>query len=219
MQVDPAVLRAARRGEQQAHAVLFNTFSAAVYSLTLRLSQSEATADDLLQETFIEVMRSLPGFRGDASLATWIRRVAVSKCLMHMRSAWERKSTDLDDELDDGRTAAGSVTGPDAGQQLDLEAALGTLAPSARTVVWLHDVEGYTHREIAALMDRSESFSKSQLSRAHAALRDYLGEPPGGQSDRAGANAATGHGQPAPGERDESQRAAPSRRELLPCRI
>jgi RNA polymerase sigma-70 factor (ECF subfamily) len=218
LQIDPAVLRAARRGERQAHAVLFNTFSAAVYSLTLRLSQSAAVADDLLQETFIEVMRSLPGFRGDASVATWIRRIAVSKCLMHLRSAWERKATGLGDDLDTMLTDDRPELGPDAGQQLDLEAALGSLSATARAVVWLHDVEGYTHREISELMGRSESFSKSQLSRAHALLRQYLAEPPGGRTDES-SDDAPGEAARCAGRRNDASRAAPSRREMLPCRI
>lgn len=218
MQIDPAVLRAARRGERQAHAVLFNTFSAAVYSLTLRLSQSTAVADDLLQDTFIEVMRSLPGFRGDASVATWIRRIAVSKCLMHMRSAWERKATALDDDGDTAPAADHGALAPDAGQQMDLEAALASLSETARAVVWLHDVEGYTHREIGELMDRSESFSKSQLSRAHALLRQYLAEPPDGRTDEAPDVAADEAARSASGRKDDS-RAAPSRREMLACRI
>jgi RNA polymerase sigma-70 factor (ECF subfamily) len=58
---------------------------------------------------------------------------------------------------------------------MDLELALSLLAPVARTVVWLHDVEGYTHREIGALMNKTPSFSKSQLARAHGRLRELLG--------------------------------------------
>ena len=59
---------------------------------------------------------------------------------------------------------------------MDLEAALERLPETSRAVVWLHDVEGYTHEEIAGMMDKTPSFSKSQLSRAHAKLRTWLGE-------------------------------------------
>ena len=64
----------------------------------------------------------------------------------------------------------------DAALRMDLEAALERLSETSRAVVWLHDVEGYTHEEIAAMMERTVSFSKSQLARAHARLRRWLGE-------------------------------------------
>ena len=129
-------------------------------------------ADDLTQETFVDILRGLPGFRFNASLSTWVRRIAVSRCLMHMRSAWERKAIALDAIAEPASADIDHATRIELGH--DLAAALGELAPNARVVVWLHDVEGYTHREIAELMDKSVSFSKSCLSRAHQQLRDVL---------------------------------------------
>ena len=135
-----------------------------------------AQAEDLLQETFIEVMRSISKFRGEAPLGAWIRRIAVSKALMFLRSAWHARGQTLDDEWDDMTPGDGSSHGlsqhPD--DALDLDAALANLPDVSRTVVWLHDVEGFTHREIAEFMGRTESFSKSQLSRAYQRLRPML---------------------------------------------
>ena len=177
--VDDSVIRRARRGDAGAHESLYRALAPAVYTLALRLVKVPAVAEDMLQETFIEVMRSLPRYRGDASLATWVRRIAVSKCLMHLRSAWHRRAGELgdgDDPVDGGAPVAESV-----GLRLDLEAALARLPAESRVVVWLHDVEGYTHREIALAMQKTESYSKSQLSRAHRRLRGLLagdaGEP------------------------------------------
>jgi RNA polymerase sigma-70 factor (ECF subfamily) len=170
--IETSVLERARRGDTRAHESLYRTFSPAVYTLALRLVKTPALAEDMLQETFIEVMRSLPRYRGDASMATWIRRIAVSKCLMHLRSAWHNRAADFadgDDPADGAAPVADSV-----GLRMDLEDALAALAPESRVVVWLHDVEGYTHREIAVLMERTESFSKSQLARAHRKLRGLL---------------------------------------------
>ncbi|MEJ2603542.1 MAG: RNA polymerase sigma factor [Gammaproteobacteria bacterium] len=170
--IDETVLDRARRGDARAHESLYRSFSPAVYTLSLRLVKTPALAEDMLQETFIEVMRSLPRYRGDASLATWIRRIAVSKCLMHLRSAWHNRAAgfaDGDDPADAAAPLAESV-----GLRMDLQDALASLAPESRVVVWLHDVEGYTHREIAVLMQRTESFSKSQLARAHQKLRELL---------------------------------------------
>ncbi|MCK5324506.1 MAG: RNA polymerase sigma factor, partial [Woeseiaceae bacterium] len=133
-------------------------------------------AEDLVQETFIEVMRSIGQFRGEAAVGSWIRRVAVSKALMFLRSAWTSRSQSLADGWDDmtpGDAASHGISRhPD--DALDLDAALAGLPSVSRAVVWLHDVEGYTHKEIAALMGKTESFSKSQLSRAYQRLRPML---------------------------------------------
>lgn len=160
----------------KAHEIIFRTFSPPVYSLMARMTGSTHTADDLLQETFVEVIRSIGRFRGDASLATWIRRIAVSKCLMHMRSAWNNRATlfrDLGEDHLPYEPAAPSDT-PLTQVQMDLEKALARLSDTSRVVVLLHDVEGYTHKEIAELMGRSVSFSKSQLARAHQRLQQAV---------------------------------------------
>jgi RNA polymerase sigma-70 factor (ECF subfamily) len=95
---------------------------------------------------------------------------------MFLRSAWHQRGQNLDDDWEEMMTGSqlghGSPTQPE--QAIDLDAALGNLPAVSRTVVWLHDVEGYTHKEIAALLGKSESFSKSQLSRAYQKLRPML---------------------------------------------
>jgi RNA polymerase sigma factor (sigma-70 family) len=140
------------------------------------MSGSTATADDLLQDTFIEVMRSIGGFREEAKLATWIRRIAVSKCLMHMRSAWENRATAFRDLGEEPNPDGSGIASGEAATQtrMDLERALARLSDVSRLVVMLHDVEGYTHREIADMMGKSVSFSKSQLSRAHQRLQQAV---------------------------------------------
>lgn len=174
--LDPGIVMRARHGDMRAHEIIYRTFSAPVYSLLARMTGSTATADDLAQETFIEVIRSIDRFRGDASLATWIRRIAVSKCLMHMRSAWQNRAT-LFRDLGENHPATQPRVGSEAvltQVQLDLERALARLSDVSRVVVILHDIEGYTHREIAMLTGKSVSFSKSQLARAHQRLRQAI---------------------------------------------
>jgi len=180
--VEPGIVRRASRGDMQAHAVLYRTFSGAVYTLAYRMLKQPALADEILQETFLEVLSKISGYSGDGPLAAWVRRIAVNKCLMHLRSAWNRHGVGLEH----GETAPGSGELADSGKpegfvgqidaRLDLAAALDRLGPVSRTVVWLHDVEGFTHREIAEAMGKTVSFSKSQLARAHDRLQQYLGE-------------------------------------------
>jgi len=176
IRIDPSIVKRAVRGEAKAHEIIYRAFSAPVYSVGLRFTRVPAHAEDLLQETFIEVMRSIGKFRGEAPLGAWIRRIAVSKALMFLRSAWHARGQSLDDDWDDmmpGNAGNHGVTGrPD--EALDLDAAMANLPEVARAVVWLHDVEGFTHKEIAGMMGKSESFSKSQLSRAYQRLRPML---------------------------------------------
>jgi len=176
IQIDPGIVKRAARGDAKAHEIIYRAYSSPVYSVCLRFTRIPAQAEDLLQETFIEVIRSIAKFRGEAPLGIWIRRVAVSKALMFLRSAWHKRGQSLDDDWEEMMTGSqlghGSPTQPE--QAIDLDAALGNLPAVTRTVVWLHDVEGYTHKEIAALLGKSESFSKSQLSRAYQKLRPML---------------------------------------------
>ncbi len=176
IQIDPAIVKRAARGDPRAHEIIYRAFSAPVYSICLRFTKVPAQAEDLVQETFIEIMRSISKFRGEAALGSWIRRIAVSKALMYLRSAWTARGQSLADdwqEVTPGDVASHGVSSnPDAA--LDLDAALANLPSVSRAVVWLHDVEGYTHKEIAAFMGRTESFSKSQLSRAYQRLRPML---------------------------------------------
>jgi RNA polymerase sigma factor (sigma-70 family) len=179
IEIDPAIVRRAARGDGRAHEIIYRAFSAPVYSICLRFTRVPAQAEDLLQETFMEVIRSIRGFREEAPLGCWIRRIAVTKALMFLRSAWHSRGQSLDPDRDDvhpGRPDGRDETWfPD--QAIDLDAALAALPSVSRAVVWLHDVEGFTHREIAELMGKTESFSKSQLARAYRRLRPLL-EPP-----------------------------------------
>jgi RNA polymerase sigma-70 factor (ECF subfamily) len=159
-----------------AEGIIYGAFAAPVYSLCLRFTRVPAHAEDLVQDTFIEVMRSIGRFRGEAALGTWIRRIAVSKALMFLRSAWTSRGESLGDDWED--LTAGDVAGfgvsrhPD--EAMDLDSALANLPDVSRVVIWLHDVEGFTHKEIAKQLGKTESFSKSQLSRAYLKLRPML---------------------------------------------
>jgi len=176
IQIDPAIVKRAARGDGRAHEIIYRSFATPVYALCLRFTRVPAHAEDLVQETFIEIMRSIAKFRGEAALGSWIRRIAVTKALMFLRSAWTSRGQSLADDWDDvtpGNAASHGISShPD--EAIDLDAALANLPSVSRTVVWLHDVEGFTHKEIGSLMGRSESFSKSQLSRAYQRLRPML---------------------------------------------
>ncbi len=182
VELDDVTVARARRGDLAALEALFRAFERPVYNLGRRLLGDGHDAEDMLQETFVEVVRSVKSFRGDAPLGAWVRKVAASKALMRLRRDRARPGEEaLDDFVeggeDGGHPPAGLAAVP---ERLDLEKALAELPDTARMVVWLHDVEGYTHEEIAAMAGRTASFSKSQLARAHVRLRERLA--PGGES-------------------------------------
>jgi len=170
--VPAETLQRAKRGDRAAHAELYGLYSVSVFTLARRMLASKALAEDVLQETFVEVLCNIDRFRGDSEVGTWIKRIAINKCLMHVRSSWvSRRGFAVDeDTVGDGRAGA-------LDEQMALERALDCVPDVARAVVWLHDVEGYTHAEIGRLMNRTASFSKSQLARAHERLRTLLEGP------------------------------------------
>lgn len=160
----------ARASAAKSLEALYRAHAPAVYALARRLCGSPSEAEDVLQETFLEAARSLTQYRGDGPVAGWIKRICASKALMRLRRArWEAED------------AADEASAPlPLDSRLDLEPALARLPAATRAVVWLHDVEGCTHEEIAAMTGQSPSFSKSQLSRAHARLRAWLRPGEGG---------------------------------------
>ncbi len=176
--LDPAIVRKAANGDVRAHEIIYRAFASPVYSICLRFTRVPAHAEDLTQDTFMEIMRSIGSFRGDAPLGSWVRRVAVSKALMFLRSAWQKRGQSLADDWEEFTPGHGANHGISEHPEnaLDLDAALANLPDVGRAVVWLHDVEGFTHKEIAGLMGKTESFSKSQLSRAYQRLRPMLAE-------------------------------------------
>jgi RNA polymerase sigma factor (sigma-70 family) len=173
-ELDPGLVARAQRGDMKAHAVLYRAFAGGVHGVARRLVRSPDVAEEIVQDTFVEVIHSIGRFRGEAPVGAWIRRIAVSKSLMHLRTYWERNKRALPDDDDEVGYASAAPAAPDVHGRLDLEIALGLLPVTARTVVWLHDVEGYTHEEIGALLGQTASFSKSQLARAYTRLRELL---------------------------------------------
>jgi len=176
IQIASGIVKRAARGDTRAHEIIYRAFSTPVYSICLRFTRVPAHAEDLLQETFVEVIRSISTFRGEAPLGCWIRRIAVTKALLFLRSAWHSRGQSLDDDFEEitaGSAESYEIFGHPE-HAIDLDVALANLPAISRTVVWLHDVEGFTHKEIAGLMGKTESFSKSQLSRSYQRLRHLL---------------------------------------------
>lgn len=167
----PSDVDAATRGDRQAFERLYRTHVGRVHALCLRMVADCGTAEELTQDVFVRAWRALPGFRGEAAFSTWLHRVAVSVVLSHRKASGLRagRHADDDDGIDDAPARPESV-----GDRLDLEGAIARLPPGARRIFVLHDVEGFTHEEIADQLGISTGGSKAQLHRARLLLRAAL---------------------------------------------
>ena len=172
IKLDEMTLARARRGDLGACEQIFRAFQKPSYSVAYRICQCSELAQDVTQEAFITAFRRLGQFRGDAPFWGWLRRVVINHTISSLRKLPKADVVELQEFH-----APSNGEHDRIGLSMDLESALARLDRDDRAVVWLHDVEGYNHREIADLFGKTESFSKTRLSRARARLRDWL-EPP-----------------------------------------
>lgn len=160
----------AREGDTEAFERLYRENVGRIHSLARRMAGARS-ADDLTQEVFVRAWRKLDTFRGEARFGTWLYRLAMNLILSRREAIRRREDRFRTGEriLEDFETRSGT---PDL--SLDFESAVGRLPDGARRIFVLYDVEGYTHAEIARMLEISTGTSKSQLHRARALLREYL---------------------------------------------
>jgi len=168
-------------GEAGARQLIYAAVAPPTFALIRRLIGNRSASEDVFQDTMMILFERLGEFRQEAPLGAWLRQIAISRCLMYLRSPWRRVLLCLDAAGERAAPAlATATTAALRPEAIDLERALATLAPTPRAVLWMYEVEGYSHAEIAASFGRSVSFSKSQLARAHLKLRAWF-EPQGGR--------------------------------------
>jgi RNA polymerase sigma-70 factor (ECF subfamily) len=161
-------------GDPIAERELYDSHVDRVYRLAYRMTGDTTQAEEYTQETFIKVYDRLGTFRGESALSTWITSVAVSVVLNGMRTAKRRREREHDLEKADRVATSERRSDPDL--KTKLRAAIDRLPESLRTVFLMHDVEGFTHQEIADSMGLAEGTSKANLSRARAQLRVALAD-------------------------------------------
>lgn len=184
--VSAEVLLGAQNGDQAAYAVLYQTYSHAVHTLAFGICGNRHCAEDILHNTYIKLIDKLPSFEGRAPLGMWIRQIAVNESLMYLRKHKKHKAVVSSDEYDffDDHTSADAdgevgVAFPSCEPSFtdnwdncaDVNSLLLKLPEESRQVLWLKEVEGYTHIEIADLMNKTPSYSKSIVARALSFLR------------------------------------------------
>lgn len=170
---EKGLIQACVRRERWAQKVLYEEYYSQMKGVCLRYATDDEEALDILHEGFIKVFRHVGKYQPGTSLSAWIRRIMVNTAIDYFRKNSRRRTEDMDEAYDI------STNDPDAisrcTEQEILEA-IQELTPSYRAVFNLYVIEGYAHKEIAELLDITESTSRSNLVKARSKLKEILGE-------------------------------------------
>jgi RNA polymerase sigma-70 factor (ECF subfamily) len=168
---DAQLVAACRRGESRAMEALYHQYKRRVFGLVYRIV-GPSDAEEVAQDVFVRVFRGLPQFRGDSALGTWIYRLAVNAALSQVARRSRRQ--EVSDEALAQIASPGDVRcDPRLAERV--EAAMADLPGGYRAILVLHDVEGLSHEECAAILDCRVGTCKSQLHKARAKMRELLG--------------------------------------------
>lgn len=163
LSIERKLLTRARLGDREAFDELYAQHARAVHALAFRLTGDRAIAEDITQDTFLRMLKFLGGLRADQPLRPWLKRVAANAAIDHLRRNGRLQPADEGADWPD--------SSPSMETTAELRGLLRRLPPLVRTVLWLHLMEGWSHRELADRFGRSESWSKSLLSRALRTLQ------------------------------------------------
>ncbi|HVM75519.1 MAG TPA: sigma-70 family RNA polymerase sigma factor [Candidatus Saccharimonadales bacterium] len=174
-------LRRAQQGDPDAFESIYRRHSSRVYSLCLRMVKNPTHAEDLTQDTFLAVFRGIREFRGQSAFSTWLHRVTRNTVLMGFRKR-RLQETSLDEIVDPESDASRAIVElgiTDArlegtADRMLLREALNRLSRGFRATLLLHDLHGYEHSEVAAILGCATGTSKSQLHKARLRIRQML---------------------------------------------
>ncbi len=171
MDADTLTIRLACAGDELAMRTLWTEYAPVVDAVVRRMVPDRDQAEDVAQDVWIQVFRALPSYRAEAQFSTWVHRIAVNRTLNALRRL--RRLDRLETEITED-SASVEPEGDRALLAASIDEAVALLPTGARTVFLLHDVEGYTHEEIAAELGITAGGSKSQLFKARVRLRKLL---------------------------------------------
>jgi RNA polymerase sigma-70 factor (ECF subfamily) len=175
MTTDQLTVRRAIDGDERALRQLWMENAPHIDAVVLRLCGDRDLAADIAQEVWIQIFRALPSYRGDSQFGTWAHRIAVNRTLNALRKV--RRIAKIETDVEEETAAAPDDPAAESERSFvaqSIDQAVQRLSPGARTVFLLHDVEGYTHEEIAQELGITAGGSKSQLFKARAKLRRLL---------------------------------------------
>jgi RNA polymerase sigma-70 factor (ECF subfamily) len=171
MATDFLTIQRAIEGDERALRALWSQHAPHIDAVVRRLAGDPDLAEDICQEVWIQIFRALPTYRGESQFGTWAHRIAVNRTLNALRRT--RRLTKIETDIEE-ETVSVEHGGERAMLRSVIDAATAKLSPGARTVFVMHDVEGFTHEEIATELGITAGGSKSQLFKARAKLRRLL---------------------------------------------
>jgi RNA polymerase sigma-70 factor (ECF subfamily) len=161
--------------DQRAFHALYLKYHHRVYSTCLRMTKNASESEDLAQEVFIRLFRTIGGFRGEAAFSTWLHRVTVNHVLMHFRKRKGRSEVTSDNDESLAYLAGAQHSMPiRIVDRILLSEVMAKLPEGYREAIMLYDIEGLDHREIAERRGKSVGTSKSQLHKARVMLRELI---------------------------------------------
>lgn len=182
--LDEVTLAGAKRGDMRACEKIYRSYHVPAFTLAVRICNCRELAQEVTQEAFITAFKRVKQFRGESPFWGWLRRVVVNHAISSLRKLPRHDAIELEDYM---AHTSGDQEG--LGHAMDLSQALEKLSDEDRTVVWLHDVEGYKHKEIAQFVGKTESYSKTRLNRARKRLRSLISSAEGRSTLSAASNA------------------------------
>ena len=171
---DTDVVARAQGGDQAAFRALYDANVDRIYRLMYRMAGEEDLARDFTQEAFLRAWQRLAQFRGNAAFSTWLHALAVSVALNGLRKVDRHRRRER--SLEDAAPVVAGRRELDVGARERLAEAVDDLPEIYRTVLLMHDLEGYGHGDIAGILGVPEGTSKARLSRAREKLRATLGD-------------------------------------------
>jgi RNA polymerase sigma factor (sigma-70 family) len=169
LQIPQTLIDRARAGELRAFEQIYRRFERPMYTLALRMLGEADAARDVLHDAMLKAFQRIGQYRNEAPFWAWLRQIALNESLMRLRKVRDF-DVDVDPDMISDETSAPWAQADAA----TLDRALSNLPATTRSVIWLYHVEGYSHPEIAEMMGKTISFSKSQLARGTSRLRALL---------------------------------------------
>ena len=165
------LIKRCKAGQRQAQELLYKQFAAKMLAVCMRYATDRMEAEDMLQNGFIKVFQKIEDYRGEGSFEGWIRRIMVHASIEYYRK--NHKMMQVVD-FEEGQEPSVNACAASSLEAKDLLALIKGLSPGYRLVFNLYAIDGYSHKEIAAMAGISEGASKSQLSRARAILKEQI---------------------------------------------
>lgn len=161
------------KGDRQAQFELYRLYSKAMYNICLRMLRNDMDAEDLLQNSFVDIYGKINTFRFQSSIGAWIKRIVINNCINFLKKRRLEVVT-LENQHDDRWDEPEPTVSCSPLKVKDIKSAINQLPEGYRMVFNLYTMEGYDHKEIAEILEVSEATSKSQYSRAKKRLREML---------------------------------------------